>query len=117
MTTIPRKIFLPVVLGIAFVTLLISLHAYETIYWVLHFYGVLGLKFNWYVEGFCHYYWLGIPFALLIVFYSIYLLRASVRRIDHIVWYAVVAVCLLTVWWVWISLVESHFYLTSFPLL
>ena len=105
------------VLGIVVVTLFVSVHAYETISWILHFYGVLGLRFVWYVEIFCGYYWAGIPFGLLIILYGVYLLRRSERHVDHVAWYVVIATILLTAWSVWVSLVEGRFYVNLFPFL
>jgi hypothetical protein len=96
---------------------LVSVHACETIPWILHFHSVLDLLLIWYAELFCDYYWVGIPFGLLIIIYGAYLLRKSERRVNHVAWYVVIAAILLTAWSVWVSLVEGRLYVNLFPLL
>ncbi|MCX6927566.1 MAG: hypothetical protein NT154_30815 [Verrucomicrobia bacterium] len=120
MATITRKATLPIVLGIAVVTLLVAGYTYAILPWFVHYFDYYSDSPNSFVfpastRFFRQYYLGGVPLGLCVIGYGVLLLRRAERRLEHVLWYAVLSVGLAASWFIWALLAERSFYELLFP--
>ena len=118
MNTISRKTTLPIVCGVAALTLLVAGYTCAILPWFLDYFDYYtsdNFAFPSGLELFRRYYLGGIPLGLCVLGYGLHLLRPPERRLDHVLWYAALSVSLAASWFVWALLVERCFYTLLFP--
>jgi hypothetical protein len=126
MPVIPRSVTLPVVVGVWFITLLVTFYTCSMLPWFRDYYeyyltrGADGFEYSPFGPAglatiFHRSYLVGIPLCLAVLGYGVRLLRPAQLAAAHVAWYAAFSFCLAALWLVWVLLVERGFYELLFP--
>jgi hypothetical protein len=120
MTTISRRATTPVVCSVAALTLLVAGYTCAILPWFLDYFDYYAGTPNNFAMPFStrlfrECYMGGLPLGLCVIGYGVHLLRTPERRLEHVLWYAALAVSLAALWLVWTLLAERSFYELLFP--
>jgi hypothetical protein len=120
MHTISRKVVLPVVTGVWFVTMLVAVYTFAMLPWFFEYYdfyqdSTRGFEHAAISVAFHRWYPAGVPLVLGILGCGGWLLRAPETGAARLAWYASASLSLALAWLVWVVLVERTFYGLLFP--
>ncbi len=117
--SVPRKVALPVVIGVWVVTTLFAAYTLAMLPWFTdycNFYqNSSAVQLAGITRAFLHFHLGGVPLGLAILGYGIRLLRPAETSAVHLLWYVSVSVSIAAVWMTWAMLAERSLYELLFP--
>jgi len=115
----PRKVALPVVIGVCVITVLVATYTCAMLPWFrdyCDYYQSSGtIRLAGIARAFLSLHLVGVPFGLFIIGYGVRLLRPAETSAAHLAWYASVSVGFAAFWQVWAMLAERSLYALLFP--
>ncbi len=119
METLPRRVVLPIVIGVWGLSALVGVYTAVLIPWFTEYYmnykpGAF-LHTTFFISSYPYYCPAAAMVAIIIGVYGFIILRRTDQKRENVAWFMSVSLMLAGAWLVWTMAVERSFYLLSLP--